>query len=327
MKFKNVIATVLFIVSGFSTTLVSAQQANQKKFIKKAAKEACTCTDGISSTIGKEEVVEQLNSCITAAIIKQQLYSTFNDLKDIKKLIKDVKVSVKDGDTTFVVGDDTEKVIIADKNFREIQDYMMKNCKGLKNLVASNDMLSDKSLSANPEAMKVYHEGEDYFKKQKLEKAAEKFKAAVKLDPEFAFAWDNLGLTYRYMGNYDEALKCYRKSLEVDPYGTMPLQNIAIVYEYKKDYKQAAAAYDKVIEAEPDNPEGYYGAGRAYYFAEDYEKGCDYMFKAYKLYGELKSPYMGDAEKNLGAFWNDLKEKGKENIFNDAAKANGVEIK
>jgi tetratricopeptide (TPR) repeat protein len=326
MKFKNVIAIVLCIVSGFCTTPVTAQEANQKKFIKKAAKEACTCTDAISSTIGKDEVIEELNSCITAAIIKQQLYKTFSDLKDIKKLIKDVKVSVKDGDTTFVVGDATEKVIIADKNFREIQDYMMENCKGLKNLVASNDMLSDKSLSSNPEAMKVYKEGEDYFKKKKLDKAAEKFKAAVKLDPEFAFAWDNLGLTYRYLGKYDEALTCYKKSLEVDPYGIMPLQNIAIVYEYKKDFKQAAAAYDKVITAEPDNPEGYYGAGRAYYFIEDYEKACDNMFKAYKIYAELKSPYMGDAEGTLGAFWKDLKEKGKENVFKDAAKANGVVI-
>lgn len=327
MKFKSSFAIVLLLAACFITSLSFGQDAKEKKFIKKVAKEACKCSDAISSTIGKEEVVEQLNSCITAEIVKQQMYKAFNDLKDVKKLIKDAKVSVRNGDTTVLVGKEEEKTIIADKNFREIQDYMMKNCKGLKHLVASNDMLSDKSLSKNPEAMKVYNEGEDYFKKQKLDKAAEKFKRAVELDPHFAFAWDNLGLTYRYLGNYDEALKCYKKSLEVDPYGTMPLQNMAIVYEYKKDYNQAAATYAKLIKAEPDNPEGYYGAGRAFYMAEDYEKGTDFMFKAYKIYGEIKSPYMGDAEKTLSMFFKDLKQKGKENIFLDAAKKNDVQVK
>jgi tetratricopeptide (TPR) repeat protein len=327
MNLKNCIAVVLLVVTGFTTTLGFAQDAKEKKFIKKVAKEACKCSENISSTVGKEEVVEQLNSCITTAIVIQQMDKAFADLKDIKKLISEAKVSVKNGDTTVVVSKDAENVIIADKNFREIQDYMMENCKGLKNLVASNDMLSDKSLSKNPEAMKVYHEGEEYFKKQKLEKAAEKFKKAVEIDPHFAFAWDNLGLTYRYLGNYDEALKCYKKSLEVDPYGTMPLHNIAIVYEYKKDYKQAASAYEKVIDTDSEKPEGYYGAGRAFYLAEDYVKGCDYMFQAYLKYSEQKSPYLKDAESTLSSFYNDLKQKGKLQIILDAAKKYKIDLK
>lgn len=254
------------------------------------------------------------------------MLKTFTDLKDIKKLTKEAKVSIKDGDTTVVVNKELSQTIIADKNFQEIQQYMMESCPRMKALVASNDMLSDKSLSKNAEALKLYYEGEQLGKKDKYEKAIACYKKAVALDPEFAFAWDNMGMAYRKMMNLDEALKCYKKSLEIDPYGTMPLQNSAIVYELKKDYKNAGDTYLKLIEMEPDNAEGYYGAGRAFYFNEEYDKGCDYMFKAYVIYSETRSPYLKDAENVLNAFYADLKEKGKLDIIKAAAKKNNINM-
>lgn len=326
MKRINFLGVVLLIVLGITTNLAIAQDAKDKKLVKKLAKEACGCTEKINANLGKEEVLEKVNECITVAIMKEQMSSLTKEMKDLERLLKDAKLTVKEGDTTVVVDKKVDKTIYANKNFREIQDYMMEKCSGMKTLIKSDDMLSEKSLSANPKAMKLYSEAHDYFDKKKFEKAVETYKKALALDPEFAFAWDNLGLTYRHMGNYDEAIKCYRKSLEIDPYGTMPLQNIATAYEFKKEYALAAEAYEKLINIDSANPEGYYGAARAFYFAGDYEKGCDNIFKAYKIYSETKSPYLKDAESVLGAFYQDLKEKGKLQILEDAAKKNNIQL-
>ena len=314
---------MLLILAGFSISLATAQdkkeQKKELKEIKKLGNTACDCTDKIETTISKDEIVEEINKCITGVIISKQMEVT---MKDMKELLKKAVASSKD----TVVGNAESITLYADKNFREIQDYMMKNCPSTKKLMNSEDMLSDKSYSENPEALKYFKDAEGYEERSKYEKAIELYKKAVAIDAQFAFAWDNMGLCYRKANNYDEAIKCYQKSLEVDPYGLMPLQNMAVAYEYKKDYVEAAKTYKRMADKYPDNPEGFFGAGRAFYLSGDYEKGVDYMFKAYKLYKEVKSPYVSDAEKNLGGFWNDLKDKGKENIFTEAAKINGVAL-
>lgn len=330
MKLKLKFSVVMLVVLGFTTGLMHAQDAKkEKKFIKKVAKEACNCLDGISATLGKEVVLEKINECITSSIIRHQTDPDSDEMKETKKEIDALLKAAltAKGDTIVGTNKNITVKIRGDKNFREIQDYMMENCPRMKVLVASDDLRSDKSMSKNPEALKYYHEAEDYFSQEKYDKAIASYKKALEIDPEFTFAWDDLGLTYRKAGNYDEALRCYKKSLEIDPYGTMPLQNMAIVYEYKKDYKQAAEIYEKLIETNDQDPEGYYGAGRAFYFTDDYQKGCDYMFQAYLIYYEIRSPYLKDAEKMLSVFYQDLKEKGQLQIILDAAKKYKIDLK
>jgi hypothetical protein len=50
------------------------------------------------------------------------------------------------------------------------------------------------------------------------------------------------------------------------------------------------------------------------------------FFKAYNLYGETQSPYIRDAQQLVASFYNDLKEKGKLDIFTEAAKNNNIQI-
>lgn len=326
---KKSLFVVMLAIVGFATTICNAQEAKEKKFIKKVSKDACKCVDEISAILGKDVVLEKINECITLAIIRRQTDPDSDEMKEMKKEIDGLLKAAltAKGDTIVGTNKNITVKIQGDRNFREIQDYMMENCPRMKTLVASNDLLSDKSLSDNPEAMKYYEEGYDYSQKQKFDKAIVSYRKAVELDPKFAFAWDNLGLSYRKTGNYDEALKCYKKSIEIDPYGIMPLQNIAIVYEYKKDYKQAAAVYEKLVEADNQNPEGYYGAGRAFYFAGDYQKGCDYMFQAYLIYSEVRSPYLKDAESMISTFYKDLKDKGQLQVILDVAKKYKIDLK
>jgi tetratricopeptide (TPR) repeat protein len=305
----------LVLLFGF---VAGAQNDNDK--ISKMGDKACECTKDIEWMQPKDSILSQINSCITIQIISEQTDKYINELAGgLEAAVAAQKDTViRDGSTT---------TIYVDEGFDEIQQYMSANCKMFQELIASNNALEKNSMSRNKKALKYYNEGEDYYRREQYNLAVVSFNRAVDADPKFAFAWDNMGICQRKMGNYKEAIKCYQKSLEIEPKGTMPLQNMAVAYEYLKEYQKAAETYETFIKLYPGDPEGFYGAGRTYYISGNYEKGVDYMFKAYQLYTDKKSPYVNDAISNLQNYYADLKEKNKLEIFNQAAKNNKIDIK
>ena len=73
------------------------------------------------------------------------------------------------------------------------------------------------------------------------------YNKAVNIDPKFAFAWDNLGLSYRKIGNYKEAIKCYENRLKLIHQELYPFNNMGVAYTMLEDYTSAAETYDKYI--------------------------------------------------------------------------------
>ena len=287
--------------------------------IKTIGDKACECTKEISTDQVRDSIVSKINSCITTYIFEDQMTKA---VAETGELVEEVLSTKND----TVVGEGKTITIIVDKDFDAIQQYMFENCYAVKVLMTSNNAESKYSMSKNKKALQFYEEGEAHLRREEYDMAIVSFNKAVKKDPKFAFAWDNLGISYRRRGNYKEAIKCYEKSLEVDPTGKLPLQNLGIAYEYLEDYKKSAEVYDKYILQYPNDPEGYYGAGRMYYYAGDYAKGVDNAFKAYLMYKEMQSPYISDAQNVISVFYKDLKEKGKLDIFTEAAKNNNIQI-
>lgn len=298
-----------------------AQDKTSQDKIKAIADKACKCTEEISDELPKDSIISKINACITTFIIEDQTSGNIDEM--LGKVEGAIKAS-GGKDTTMVVEDNKTYTIIIDKDFDEIQAYLRENCLYVKTLIVSENIKLDNSMSKNEKALAFYREGEDYYRQGKYDLALVSFNKAVKADAKFAFAWDNLGICYRKMENFKEAIKCYEKSLKLDPKGKMPLINMAVAYEFLKDYKSSGETYLKYIQLHPDDPEGFFGAGRIFYIAGDYEKGVDNMFKAYIMYSETQSPYLKDAQQNLAFYYDDLKEKGKFEIFEKAAINNGI---
>ena len=175
-------------------------------------------------------------------------------------------------------------------------------------------------------AKEYYSQGQKYSEKEQYELAVVQYNKAVKNDPNFAFAWDNMGLCYRKLNRYEEAIKCYKKSLEIEPKGTMPLQNMAVAYDFLKDYKSASETYLKIIKNNPEDAEGYYEAGNPFFSNQDFEKGLDYMFKAYLIYKKTNSPYIQDSETLIGNYYKSLKENNKIDLFNKVAAKYNIQM-
>jgi tetratricopeptide (TPR) repeat protein len=301
--------------------LLFAQQEN----IELISAKACECITEIETILPIKERTDKVNSCIRSQIIANQA----NDiLQQMLQKTKDTiaETNSKEGVDSLLVAENDNLVIEIEKNFKEIQGYLLENCPRLKILLMADDRKLENSVSDNKKAQAFYKKGNEFFSQQKYMQALVQFNKAVKKDPDFAFAWDNMGICHRRLGNYESAIKCYQTSLKLDPKGRVPLMNMAVAYELLKDYKNAAVTYDRFMEIHQGDPEGPYGAGRMYFQLGKYEKALDNMFMAYFGYKDMESPYMADAENNIGFFYQELEKRDKLDIFMKVAKKYNIEI-
>src|SRR5690606_34902483 len=147
------------------------------------------------------------------------------------------------------------------KAYKEIERRLLESCENIEYAINNHDKLNDNSVSEDPEARRYYNVGMEEAKDGNCERAIDYYKEAVRIDGNFAFAWDNMGICYRRLEQYDKAIESYEKSLSISPGGRMPLQNLAIVYEYREEYQNAVDAYKRMGEYFPDAPEVLYGLG------------------------------------------------------------------
>lgn len=316
----------LFLCLAMLVSLSGAAQNSDtsisKRLLKELAENACKCADSISmADKTKAQVAIEINKCIDEQTLAYQLGAKLANIDVLKKDAKE-----KDGKKEIKISIETNKEADGYKEYYfEMERYVMENCPSVKTKMATNDKKSSRSYSSNPEALDLFSKGIAEAKKENCKKAISYYEQAVKIDPEFAFAWDNMGICYRRLENYDKALEAYQRSLEIDPEGMMPLQNIAVVYQYKKQYNKAIEVYEKIAALDDTNPEVYYGIGNIYTnFLLDFEKALPYMCKAYNLYIKQKSPYRADAEKIINIIHSEMLKQGKEARFTEILKENHI---
>src|SRR5450432_1148778 len=310
---KKILTSMLTICICCNCFSQQKEKSPKNLLLEELSAGACKCIDSINVTDkSREEVTKEINKCIDAETGAYQLAAKLMGANDMKpdSVGKDGKKKINISINTNKNSDEYKQY------YYEIERYLMSSCGPLKDKIATNEKQSAKSFSENPEALDLYSKGINESKKENYESAIKYFEKAIKIDPEFAFAWDNMGISYRKLNNYDKAIECYKKSPEIDPKGLMPLQNIAVVYQYKKEYQHAIDAYLKLAELDKNNPEIYFGIGQIYAgYLSDFEKGLDNMCMAYNLYTEQKSPYRTDAEKLIKYIYAEMKKQAKEDVF------------
>ena len=281
MKLLN----LLFILMAFS----SFGQRETTAQIKEISTDACNCISEIKADNSTKN--DAIQDCISKSMVK------------IQKSDKE----------------DNKSIDLESESFKRIQSYIVENCVEIKNILLTEDKDFKHATSTNVLAQLAYDDGMEYMGDKDYEMAILKFKKATEIDHNFAFAWDNLGVSYRKSGEYDKAIAAYKRSLKINPKGRLPLMNIAVVYNLKKDYKQAIKYYKKFIHNFEEDPEGYYGLGLIQYTNDEQEEGLDNLIHAYTIYTAQNSPYGSDAAKKIGYMYNDLKNQNKIEVFNKVA--------
>jgi tetratricopeptide (TPR) repeat protein len=93
--------------------------------------------------------------------------------------------------------------------------------------------------------------GESYFMSGKAERAIDEFKALIALDPS-ARSYAFMGLSYRHLGRFDEAMKYFQEGLKLDPHNASCLFNIGYIEERQGNYARADELFQQALRANPD---------------------------------------------------------------------------
>ena len=140
-----------------------------------------------------------------------------------------------------------------------------------------------------------------------------------------AMSYNNIGVVYDYLGDYDKALEYHFKALEIKkdvlgenhPNTAMSYNNIGEVYRNLGNYDKALEYFSKALEIfkevlgenHPNTASYYNNIGAVYYNLGDYDKALEYFNKAleiYKVVSGEKHPDTASSYNNIGAVYDDL---------------------
>lgn len=84
-----------------------------------------------------------------------------------------------------------------------------------------------------------------------FDKARTSFEAAVKLNPRYAEAYNNLGTLAHTQGNLPRAEKMYKKALKLRPDSASTLKNLGTLYYAERKFKKGDKAYQQAVALDP----------------------------------------------------------------------------
>lgn len=286
------------------------QQTNHDSALEKIIGDACNCVESIDLfNRPLTEINLEVSQCIDKQVVAYQLVSKLTTVAVVEnetedKQSNDIVISFEKNSAEY------------QKAYKEIERELLSGCENISYVIGNKDQLAENSFSEHPEAVRYYSVGIEEAKDGNCERAIDYYKEAVRIDEYFAFAWDNMGICYRRLEMYEDAIRAYQKSLSVSPNGKMPLQNLAITYKYMGDYEKSIEAYHDMEAVFPGDPEVYYGLALIYKnHLGDEETALDYACQAYLKYAELKSPYRVDAEDLILILHERFMKDEKEEVF------------
>ncbi len=117
---------------------------------------------------------------------------------------------------------------------------------------------------------------------------------AIARDPEYFWAWFYRGLILEEREDFMNAAKAYKNAVRINPFFAQAHNNLGYCYKEMHYYSWAVEEYLKAIDLIPDNAGYYYNLGNAYTHLEK----IDEAFNAYKKAVDL-DPSFAKAHYNL----------------------------
>jgi tetratricopeptide (TPR) repeat protein len=145
----------------------------------------------------------------------------------------------------------------------------------------------DEALGAGGEAWEWALRGEQHYKAGRYNEAIEAFKEAVRLRPNFAKAYNNLGSAYNSIGKYDEAIAALKQAIRLNPNIGLAYNNLGFAYMKKGKRDESVRLFKKAILLNPNLPDSYQNLGGAYIAIGKYDQAIAVLSKALRLNPDL----------------------------------------
>ena len=75
--------------------------------------------------------------------------------------------------------------------------------------------------------------------------AVRAYQKAIRINPNYALAYFNLGLLNSQRGNFNDALKQFGKAIEIDPLFAEAYRNTAIIYYMTENFEKSLFNFEK----------------------------------------------------------------------------------
>jgi tetratricopeptide (TPR) repeat protein len=125
--------------------------------------------------------------------------------------------------------------------------------------------------------------GWEFYQKKDYDKAISDYNAAIRLDPNYSWAYNRRGVAYYAQKDYDKAITDCSAAIRLDPNYAAAYYNRALSYYAQKDYDKAITDYNAAIRLDPNDVLAYYGRGLSYYDRKNYDKAISDYNVAIKL--------------------------------------------
>lgn len=106
-----------------------------------------------------------------------------------------------------------------------------------------------------------------YLERSQPDAAIDEFLSALKLNPGSALSaslYNNLGLSYRAMGNHPLAVASFQHAIRLQPNYALYYKNLIETYARGGDLSEARRAFEHILSANPDNTEALFLMGLIY---------------------------------------------------------------
>jgi len=160
-----------------------------------------------------------------------------------------------------------------------------------------------KALKINPDYADAYSNMGNALKdKGDLEAAIESYKQALKIKPDYAQAYNNMGNALKDKGDLDAAIISYKQALKIKPDYAQAYSNMGNALKSQGDVEAAIDSFKQALKIKPDYAQAFNNMGNALYDKGDLEAAINSYKKALKI-----KPDYFQAYNNIGIA---LKDKG-----------------
>jgi tetratricopeptide (TPR) repeat protein len=91
-----------------------------------------------------------------------------------------------------------------------------------------------------------------YHQMMQLNAAKKRYERAIRLNPRYPEAINNLGTIFYAQRRYGKATKYYKRALKLSPEAASIYSNLGTAYFARKKYKDAMQAYEAALQIDPD---------------------------------------------------------------------------
>jgi tetratricopeptide (TPR) repeat protein len=165
--------------------------------------------------------------------------------------------------------------------------------------------LYDHTLKVTDNNWLIYNNrGVAYYGLGNYNRAIEDYDRAIEIKPDFADTYSNRGATYFKLGNYRQAIEDYDRAIEIKPVFADTYSNRGAAYFKLGNYRQAIEDYDRAIVIKPSYADAYYNRGIAYKVLGNYNQVIDDFDRAIVIKPSYANAYLnrGNVYKDLGNY-------------------------